>query len=386
MRLAGVSTLYCCLTQNVQSVGSHPAAMKVFFWLTSGETVTLLDPGEFAKKTIMRLKSRLQTLIKASSYEQRLFLEKGSVELHDDDVIDPTVETFWLVVSSVSLQDIVDFRVVSQPCEFWEGQAGNPTEMKAYGRSFEVVLTLQSGQIHRPVATYQGDFPSGAGLASFGLQDWPLMLRMFPIADDIDDCDRKREKAFRDMRATYEACPDHVPFPVGLQVAKISGQAFLSEKTSSILLIEDVGESLRSRCASLDVMLDAVGSRCYEWTMMESLLKQWLCEIVAMTEETHRNQLFWYDEGFNASSICWNERTKRWYLTQGGIKSRGRQRLTFQTSWVEAVQNFKRETFKQIRWDRVQTIFVDFMDQILLHPCEPITANGLRRKFGMITT
>ena len=142
MKRTDVSTLYCCLTRNVPSVGSHPAAMKVC-WLASGETLTLLNPGEFANKSMLQLKLWLQKLIRARTYEQRLFVEDGSVETQDDDVIDPTVETVWLVVCNVSLQDIVDFRIVSQPCGFWEGRAGNPTTEKAYGRSYETALTLQ---------------------------------------------------------------------------------------------------------------------------------------------------------------------------------------------------------------------------------------------------
>ena len=182
----------------------------------------------------------------------------------------------------------------------------------------------------------------------------------------------------------YAACPDHVPFPVGLHIAKISGQAFLSEKTSAIFLMEDVGESLRSRRASLDVILgpgedcDAEGV-----AMVQSFLKQWLCEIVAVTEEAHRNQLLWHDDGFHACSICWNDRTERWYLTESDITRWGDEMLTFETSWGNATRNFKSETS---RCGRALAIFVEFMDQNLLHPCESITANGLRRKFGMVAT
>ena len=198
---------------------------------------------------------------------------------------------------------------------------------------------------------------------------------MFPVPDHAHDGDEDRELEFSILTERYAACPDHVPFPVGLHIAKISGQAFLSEKKAEILLIEDVGESLRSRCASLDFMLDSGGECDAEGdAMVESRLKQWLCEIVAMTEEAHRNQIHWYDKGFHSGSIFWNDRTERWYLTESDIIKQGDTILTFEKSWGEAVLNFEDEASG---CGRALDIFVYILAQNLLDPREPITANGL---------
>ena len=290
MKRTDVSTLYCCLTRNVPSVGSHPAAMKVC-WLASGETLTLLDPGEFANKPMLQLKLWLQKLIRARTYEQRLFVEDGSVETQDDDVIDPALETVWLVVCNVSLRDIVDFRVTPLPLSFWPHRKANPSMKRAYAMTYEIVLTLETGHTHRDLAVHR---TRDSRCSLFGLQEWPLLLNMDPdVAEPATQV--WWEEEFSKRRRCHAACPAHVPIPVGYVLTELSGQGALSMTLSTALLVEDVGETLTSWCRYL--VYDAISD-----AGLESLVKEWLCEIVDMTEEAHRKQLLW-DSAFDAHTI-----------------------------------------------------------------------------------
>lgn len=147
-----------CLTDapasNMTFASSHIAAMRIC-WLTSGDTLTLLDPNDFAGRPIVELKRFLQTLVGAGTYRQRFFAEDGSVEMKDEDVLDPCTEIIGLVVSNVSLQDIVHFAVAPLPVAFWRNQRANPTVKKAYGQSYAIRLTLGNGRVHQYIATHR---------------------------------------------------------------------------------------------------------------------------------------------------------------------------------------------------------------------------------------
>ena len=71
------------------------AAMEVCF-LTSGETLTVLD--ELQDQTAKTVKKALAAKLCVSRFKQRLFVEDGSQEIQDDEVLDPATLKIQLVV------------------------------------------------------------------------------------------------------------------------------------------------------------------------------------------------------------------------------------------------------------------------------------------------
>ena len=218
----------------------------------------------------------------------------------EDDLLDETDQTLRLVISKVSLQDIIEFRVGPMPVGFWPHQPANPTKMKQYGQAYVVVLTVRNGRTYRDTATY---WMNGIESSFFALQEWPLLLKMYP---DVDYNNHNyHNHRWWNMKKRHAVCPDHVPLPVGTMLTRLSFRgAFVS---SDVLLVEDVGETLRSRCADVadGVVSDA---EC------DVMMRQWLCEIVATMEELHGKGILWH-VSFHPKNICWNRRVKRWYLS-----------------------------------------------------------------------
>ena len=342
---------FLCLfkLKKIMVASSHTAVMKVC-WLASGETLGLLDPNDFAGRPISELKRFLKKLVDAPSYRQRLFPEDSSMEMKDDDILDPAVQTVRIVLSNTSLRDIVRFYVTPLP-----------------GVSYEVGLVLETGHTHRDMATQR---TCDSRWSCFGLQEWPLLLKMIP---DVTEASQhfwcKRE--FSRLSKCHTACPDHVPFPVGYVATELPSQRARSMAPAAVLLVEDVGENLASRCRGLaNTDLDP---GC------DLTIKQWLCEIVAMTEEAYRKQLFWH-VAFDAYTVCWNDRTQRWYLSELDIEGPVE---SFETCWQRAVNHFK----LSVRYtNRALGTLFHLMEIHLTNPCEPITAVGLRRKFGLTMT
>ena len=269
------------------STSSHTAVMKVC-WLASGEALTLLNPNGFTGKPILELKRFLKKMIGAPSFRQRLFVEDNFVEMKDDDILDSAVQTVQLIVSNVSLQDIVRFSVTPLPVACWSHPRENETVQAAYGLSYEIVLTLQSGHIHRDIATYRSD---DSLCSCFALQEWPLILKMSP---NVTESERK----FSQWTKCHTACPDHVPFCIGNVRVELFGQDPAPMTLSTVLLMEDAGEPLWSRCWTVD-------SETPYYFECPVVMKRWLCEIVAMTEEVHRRRLLWHVR-FEPERIFWN--------------------------------------------------------------------------------
>ena len=344
---------------------SHPVAMKVC-WLASGETLTLLDPKDFVGKPILEAKQFLKTLVQAPTYEQRLFMEDGSVETKDEDLLDPTDQTLRLMVSKVSLQDIIEFSVTPLPVCYWPHQPANPTVMKAYGQAYEVALALENGRDHRDKATY---WMNGTASSFFALQEWPLLLKMCPnVAEGHRWCS---------MKKCHAVCPEHVPFPVGTIATQLSGQGAFFLSSSAVLLAEDVGETLTSRCANVadGVVSDA---EC------DVMMRRWLCEIVAVTEELHGKGILWY-LSFHPKTVCWNHRVKRrWYLSRPNfdesIGSLYGTTTTFEMRWRRVAKALLRD-----KWgaDRAMTMFLNLVVENFAKRCEPMTAEELLRKLGV---
>ena len=70
--------------------------MEVCF-LTSGETLTVLD-DELQGKKAKAVKKALAAKVGISRFKQRFFVEDGSREMHDDEVLDPAPVKIQLVV------------------------------------------------------------------------------------------------------------------------------------------------------------------------------------------------------------------------------------------------------------------------------------------------
>ena len=291
------------------------------------------------------------------------------METQDDEVIDPALETVWLVVCNVSLQDIVAFRVTSSPVSVWPHRKANQSMKRAYAMTYEIVLTLETGHVHRDLAVHR---TRDSRCSIFGLQEWPLLLKMDPdVAEPAAQV--WWEDEFSRLRRCHAACPAHAPFPVGYALTELSGQSAMSVTLSAALLVEDVGESLTSWCRYLvyDVISDAG---------LESLIKGWLCEIVEMTEEAHSGQLLW-DSGFDAHRICWSDRTEQWYLLEFALEETAE---TFETRWQRAVSRFQLSVMFASH-DRALTMLYNLMEMHLTNQCEPITAIDLRKKLGVAT-
>ena len=347
---------------------SQSTATKVC-WLASGETLTIVDSNAFAGKPILYLKRFLKRLLDAPTFRQRLFAEDSSVEMNDEDMLDPAVRTVRLVVSNVTVQDIVRFCVTPLPVSFWPHRKANQSMKRAYGMAYEIALTLETGQTHRDIAVHR---TRDSRCSIFGLQEWPLILKMDP---DVAEPAAQLwwEEEFSRLSRCYTACPCHVPFPVGYVLTELSGQGALSMTLSAALLMEDVGETLASWCRNLAFTISDAD--------LQVLLKEWLCGIVEMTEETHRNQLLW-DSAFDAHRICWSDRTERWYLLEVDLEETVE---TFETRWQRAVDRFELCALFASH-DRALTMMYNLMVMHLKNQRGPITAVGLRSKFGIAAT
>ena len=71
-------------------------AMEVCF-LTSGETLTVLE-DELQGQTAKAVKKALAAKVGISRFKQRFFLEDGSHQIQDDEVLDPVPVKIQLVV------------------------------------------------------------------------------------------------------------------------------------------------------------------------------------------------------------------------------------------------------------------------------------------------
>jgi len=69
--------------------------MEVCF-LTSGETLTVLE-DELQGKKAKAVKQALAAKVGISRFKQRLFVEDGSWEIHDDELLDPAPLKIQLV-------------------------------------------------------------------------------------------------------------------------------------------------------------------------------------------------------------------------------------------------------------------------------------------------
>lgn len=159
------------------------------------------------------------------------------------------------------------------------------------------------------------------------------------------------------MSKYHAACPDHVPCPVVYVITELSGQGVASARTSAALLVEDVGETLASRCQSL--CQTALLGEC------DVMVKEWLWEIVAMTNEVGRKELPWH-QWFDTYGICWNHRTRRWYFSEFEIDG---EVLSFVRRWFRAARYFRRSAR---HGDPALIVMSDLIELRLTNQYEPM--------------
>ena len=94
--------------------------MEVCF-LTSGDTLTVLD-DELQGKKVKEVKKALAAKLGISRFKQRFFVEDGSREMHDNEVLDPAQVKIQLVV-----------------LEFWPTDDGERQKMMVASRDDDVV-------------------------------------------------------------------------------------------------------------------------------------------------------------------------------------------------------------------------------------------------------
>ena len=119
---------------------------------------------------------------------------------------EPSCKSLVVTRAMCDVKDVVDFFVSDGPSEHWENKKKNKSRGKIFGKTYEVVVVLSSGERMRDCATFVAN---GAGRDVFFLRELPLVLKMYSEMEYDSN-----EKEFGVLQRFYDRLSNHLPYPV----------------------------------------------------------------------------------------------------------------------------------------------------------------------------
>ena len=242
------------------------------------------------------------------------------------------------------LTDVVSFRVVPDPCEWWPNKQANRSRRKKFAKAYDIELTLRNGTILRLVMRWHD---KGAGRDCYMVEDAKLCVKMY---DELTYVVNAVECA--GLKQWYGCLSQHLPLAVSQRRQEVTLQNGCVVM-SDMFLLEATGVTLKS----LLLALNETGP----WHLdKQAKVHEYLIGLLEMTEHVHRHGFAWFHD-FRSDGVTFDSEKETWVLIKFETFEPISPGMTFAKAWTHAAKRLIKENLSGASGDYFKLLLKSYL-------------------------